>query len=369
MARPLKPASPADRALTRDLIAWFVANARRLPWRDHPLGAPRDPYRVLVSEVMLQQTQASRVAERFDRFVGRFPDVHALAGAPEADVLAEWSGLGYYRRARLLHAAARAVVADHAGIFPDRAEVLAALPGVGRYTAGAVASLAFHRPEPAVDANVSRVVLRLEGLALPAAAPEAAKAARLRAEALHRAAPRRRGAAALLNEALIELGALVCTPRAPRCAECPLAPGCEARKRGEQHRIPTPARAVERPLRHFASVLIADARGRLAVTRRPDTGLWAGLFQAPTIERAEGPVRPEALRRAFGLARGRGALRRVDAFAFKTTHRDCRFVVYRAAAPDPAPEGWRFLTPGRIAELALSSPQRRILLGGGRGAG
>ncbi len=166
-SRAIPPQAPSaaapDAAIARSLIRWFRATARDLPWRDRPLGAGRDPYRVLVSELMLQQTQASRVAERFDRFLERFPTVGALAAADEAEVLALWSGLGYYRRARLLHGAARAIVGEHAGRFPDRAATLAGLPGVGRYTAGAVASLSFLERTPAVDANVLRVILRLEG--------------------------------------------------------------------------------------------------------------------------------------------------------------------------------------------------------------
>lgn len=351
-----------DAALTRAIIRWFRASARDLPWRDRPLGAPRDPYRVLVSELMLQQTQAARVAERFETFLDRFPTAHALADADQSEVLAAWSGLGYYRRARLLHGAARAIIEDHAGEFPQTAAELNRLPGVGRYTAGAVASLAFLERAPAVDANVLRVLLRVEGRRLAPSDTEAAKLCWARAEALHAEAPRRRETSSLLNEALIELGAVVCTPRSPKCDDCPIAEYCHARAAGTQGTIPAKNAAAVRTPRYFASVLVREARGRLAVTRRPDRGLWAGLFEAPTVERADRPATPAEVRRSLGLPAGRGSLRRVGAFDFQTTHRDCRFEVFEGARPEQTPEGWRFLTRAQIAELGLSSPQRRILL-------
>ena len=363
---PGSPTQPAIRAedqqLTRALIRWFRASARGLPWRDLPLGEPRDPYRVLVSELMLQQTQASRVAERFDAFLERFPTTADLAQADEADVLAAWSGLGYYRRARLLHAAARAVTSDHAGRFPTTAAELAKLPGVGRYTAGAIASMAFLERTPAVDANVLRVILRLEGRELPTSDPEAAALCWSRAEALHAATPRSAPTPSLLNEALIELGAVVCTPRSPKCDACPIADHCRALAENAQQRIPARKPAAARKPLYFSSLLIRDARARLAVTRRPDTGLWASLEQAPTLERPDRPATPAELRRAFALPKGRAALRRVTAFDFQTTHRDCRFEVFQAAKPESTPPDWRFLPQAAIADLALSSPQRRILL-------
>lgn len=358
-----KQDSQHDRELVASLLRWFRARARDLPWRDRPLGAPRDPYRVLVSELMLQQTQASRVVDRFDAFLARFPTVESLARADETEVLALWSGLGYYRRAHLLLAAARAVVVDHAGGFPTTAELLGTLPGVGRYTAGAVASLAFLERAPAVDANVLRLMLRLEGRALAATDPRAAKLAWSRAEALHAAAPRSRPTPSLLNEALIELGAVVCTPRAPRCESCPIADRCRARARGTQTRIPAKSTPTPRKPLYFASVLVRDGRGRLALTRRPSSGLWAGLHQAPTVERPDRPPLPAEIRRALGLPRGRGSLCRVASFDFRTTHRDCHFAIFKATTePLSPPPDWRFLLPSAIADLALSTPQRRILL-------
>ena len=351
-----------DRALVRALLRWFQANARELPWRDRPLGSPRDPYRVLVSELMLQQTQASRVTERFEEFVNRFPTVEALARADEPDVLALWSGLGYYRRARLLHAAARAIADQHGGRFPREPDQLASLPGLGRYTAGAVASLAFLKRTPAVDANVARVMLRLEGRELASQDPSAVSLAWSRAEALHAAAPRARPTPSLLNEALIEFGALICTPRAPRCTECQVSDHCRAFAEGSQGRIPTPKTPAARKPLFFASVIVRDQRGRIAVVRRPSEGLWAGLHESPTIERADRHATTTEIRRGLRLPPGRGTLTRVASFEVQTSHRDCAFEVFRGACPPEPPVSWRFLHPSRIAGLGLSTPQRRILL-------
>lgn len=351
-----------DRPIVDALLRWFRENARDLPWRTRPLGTPRDPYRVLVSELMLQQTQVSRVTDRFDAFLARFPDVEALAGADETDVLALWSGLGYYRRARLLHGAAQAIAREHNSAFPETAARLASLPGIGRYTAGAVASLAFLERTPAVDANVTRVMLRLEGRELVASDPDAQRLAWSRAAALHCASPRRRATPALLNEALIEFGAIVCTPRAPRCDRCVIRERCAAHAAGTQHGIPAPKPRAERRTLFFSSVLVRDRHGSLAVTRRPSEGLWAGLFEAPTLQRADRPPTPAEIRRALGLPGGRASLRRVASFPFQTTHRACSFEVFCAACPGEPPAAWRFLSPDTIAGLGLSSPQRRILL-------
>ncbi|MFG0258737.1 MAG: A/G-specific adenine glycosylase [Phycisphaerales bacterium JB041] len=355
-------AADRDRAVVRSLVRWFRANARDLPWRERPLGSPRDPYRVLVSELMLQQTQASRVTERFEAFIHRFPTVEALARASEPDVLALWSGLGYYRRARLLHAAAQEVINRHAGRFPRAADRLASLPGLGRYTAGAVASLAFLERTPAVDANVARVMLRLEGRELASQHPDAVTLAWSRAAALHASAPRARATPSLLNEALIEFGALICTPRAPRCTECPVRDHCRALAEGSQGRIPTPKTPAARKPLFFASVIVRDRRGRIAVVRRPQSGLWAGLHEAPTVERNDRHPTPAEIRRSLGLPTGRGTLARVASFQVHTSHRDCAFEVFRGGCPARPPASWRFLGPSDVAGLGLSTPQRRILL-------
>jgi A/G-specific adenine glycosylase len=325
-----------------------------LPWRTGPAGT-RDGFATLVSEVMLQQTQASRVAERFPRVLARFPTPAALADADEAELLALWSGLGYYRRARGLHAAAREIVSRFGGRVPQDVGSLRSLPGVGRYTAGAVASIAFGRAEPVVDGNVTRVLLRLHGRDLDPAEAGASAWVWDRAGELVGAAER----PGVLNEALMELGAVVCTPRNPACEKCPLADRCVARRAGSQGRIPRPKPAPARATLHAAVAVVLDARGRVLVERRPATGLWAGLWQAPTLEsRSRAPA-------AGRLARHAGAvgLRRAESFVFRTTHREVRFVVYRGT-PTPGVsvrEGAAWVGPAELVGLGVSSPQRGLI--------
>ncbi len=212
-----------DRQLAARLESWFRKQARPLPWRvvDRRSGR-RNPYRALVAEVMLQQTQVGRVLEKYGPFLRRFPTVRALAAADEQEVLAAWSGLGYYRRARLLHCAARAIVERHRGRIPDDAAALRALPGVGRYTAGAIASIVFGRAEPIVDGNVRRVLLRIEGRAVRAKRDGNDGWCWDQAGRLVKSA----ASPAVFNEALMELGATVCVPRGPKCVACPIAAWC-----------------------------------------------------------------------------------------------------------------------------------------------
>jgi len=336
-----------DAELVRSLRAWFEGHARAFPWRT----SPRDPFASLVSEVMLQQTQAARVAERFGAFMARFPTAAALARAERDEVLALWSGLGYYRRARHLHEAARAIVERFAGVTPTDAADLRTLPGVGRYTAGAVASIAGGRPEPIVDGNVARVLLRLEGKALRHGSPRALSWSWARAAALASIAGARAGA---FNEGLMELGATVCTPRNPGCGRCPLGGACRARKAGRQDRIPLPKSPARRALLRLASAVVLDVDGRVLVERRPDAGLWGGLWQAPTLDRG-------ATRRALSAYAGAAGLRRVDCVMHRTTHRDVVIMVYRGRWAGTSAPGRRWVSAGDLGLIALATPQRRIL--------
>ncbi len=344
-----------DTDLIQALLRWFDAEGRALPWRDAPAGG-RDAYRVLVSELMLQQTQAARVAERFDAFLARFPTAADLAAADESDVLAEWSGLGYYRRARLLHAAARRVAEQHAGEIPRDPAHLLALPGVGRYTAGAVASLAFGLPEPIVDGNVARVLLRLLGRDDPPTAPATTRRLWRRARELVEAADR----PGAFNESLMELGATVCTPKAPRCGACPVARFCEARRHNRQDEIPPPKpRARQKPL-FIAAVLAVDARNRRLVERRPAKGLWAGIWQPPSLERGDRRPTPGEIEDTLGLPVAEQ--RPIERFTHQTTHRDVHFEVWKAGrARAGGGRCWR--SKRQIESLALGTPQRRILIG------
>jgi A/G-specific adenine glycosylase len=266
-----------------DLLTWYDRHRRVLPFRNIGTGRP-DPYRVWLSEVMLQQTTVAAVGPRFDRFLARFPDVAALAAAPDAAVMEEWAGLGYYARARNLHAAARAVVA--LGGFPHTAEGLRALPGIGSYTAAAVAAIAFGEPVVPADGNVERVVARLlaEETPLPAAKPRlAALAQGFMADAAARARP------GDFAQALFDLGATLCTPRAPACALCPWRGGCAAQAQGIQAELPRKTPKKARPLRHGAHFLLCDAEGRVLLRRRPPSGLLGGMLEVPGAPWRETP--------------------------------------------------------------------------------
>ncbi len=348
MGRP----KPRQTSLAEPLVAWFLTNAREFPWRDRPLEAERDPYRVLVSETMLQQTQASRVVDRFKRFMDRFPTAHSLAEADVDPVLELWSGLGYYQRARRLHEAARAVV--NMGGWPSEARSLRELPGVGRYTAGAVASLAFGERTPAVDGNVARVLLRVRGEPGVLNEPATMKRVWVAAEELLEGTDL---AASLVNESLIELGATVCTPASPFCPACPLRSGCVAFATNLQGTIPSPRKAAAKTVLHAASLIVFDDRDRLLVEQRPATGMWGGLWQAPTIETPRSLTAPRAAA-AFGLAE---APERIGRFSLATSHRDVRFQVLTSRSP-VSRQGAVWKSPRQIGRLGLSSAQRRILV-------
>ncbi|MBI2761577.1 MAG: A/G-specific adenine glycosylase [Chloroflexi bacterium] len=359
------------------LARWFRVHARPLPWR----AEPRNPYHALVSEAMLQQTQVSRVVVYFERFIARFPTVADLARADKREVLALWSGLGYYRRARSLHGAAREIVARFGGSVPRGASELITLPGIGRYTAGSIASIVSGEREPIVDGNVMRVLLRLNGRDLDPAAKTTVAWAWKRAEQLVRAAaPDDVGA---FNEGLMELGATVCLPppASPRCEACPLREVCAARAKGTQGRIPRAKAARTPSVVRCAAVVITDARGRVLLEQRPPGGMWASMWQCPTLEsarRAGGADVPSARATAApapgsftvadiaAFARLRGATgtpRRVGAFTHKTTHRTVRFTVYRAKAVacvrKSAGRVWR--APDDLADLGMSNAAKRVI--------
>jgi len=264
----------ARRADPAALLAWYDRERRDLPWRAPP-GERTDPYRVWLSEIMLQQTTVATVGPYFDRFVARWPDISALAAASLDEVLHLWQGLGYYARARNLHACARAVVDRHGGQFPDDPWRLRALPGIGDYTAAAIAAIAFDRPLAAVDGNVERVVARLyaERAPLPAAKP------RLKALAASLVPAERAGDFA---QALMDLGAVICTPRRPRCILCPWRGACAAAAMGIAESLPTQAEKPERPLRCGVAFWLTRDDGAVLLRRRPDEGLLGGMIELPS---------------------------------------------------------------------------------------
>jgi len=308
---------------------------------------------------MLQQTQVSRIAERFPRFLRRFPSLKSLASASLDEVLAEWEGLGYYRRAKLLHQTARAVVAEHRGRMPEDPEDLRRLPGIGRYTAGAIASLAFGRRTSLVDGNVARVILRLGGIEHAIDSPQASRHCWSFADRLVEVAED----PARLNEGLMELGATVCTPTSPACNRCPLRTGCVARAEERQDLLPRPkTRAARRVVVHHA-VLLRDARGRVWLEQREEKGLWAGMWQCPTIE-GGGPLDEVTVAMRLGLA---GApLWIAEEFVHQTTHRAVRFRVMTAGVVESMPRrSGRWFTAKATRGLAMGVPQRRTLAIGG----
>jgi A/G-specific adenine glycosylase len=341
------PDHARDRRIVQDCADWFAASARPLPWRT----SPRQPYASFVSEVMLQQTQVTRVLERFPRFLARFPTLADLAQAPLADCLALWSGLGYYRRAQNLHAAARQIATLHDGRIPAAVGELLALPGIGRYTAGAISSIVYNQPEPIVDGNIARILLRLEAKPLAHASPQALAWSWKRSAALVAHTTKRRSPA-LFNEGLMELGAVICTPKSPACDRCPLAHLCLARARNAQHRIPRPKPQSRRKVLHCASMVLTDSRGRILLERRPDSGMWANLWQPPTLESP----------RPIPRARIDSSLTLAGKFTHQTSHRQVRFTVYRGDL------GQRELTAGQqlhgretLLHLALGSAQSRAI--------
>ena len=346
------------------LAAWFRGSARVLPWRQ-----TRDGYRALVSELMLQQTQVSRVVEKFEPFLRRFPTPAALAAAAEDEVLAAWQGLGYYRRARLLHAAAKAVVERHGGEVPADPEALRALPGVGRYTAGAVSSIVFGAREPIVDGNVTRVFQRLEARAGSASDGDVQAWAWERAEAFVAAARE----PSVANEALMELGATVCTPAAPRCGECPLRACCRAHAEARVDEIPAPKTRVARKDLVLVAACLRRADGAVLLEQRPTggrsggalSGLWAGLWQPPAVESADGAdLAPRAAGELLGLPAS-VALAAVGEVPFMTTHRAVRFVVFaakvRGTGTALAVRGRVWVKPDDLANYALSNAAKKVL--------
>ncbi len=263
------------------LLDWYDAHARDLPWRVPPgSGLRADPYQVWLSEIMLQQTGVVVVREYFERFTARWPDIGALARAPEADVLAEWAGLGYYARARNLVKCARLVAGELGGVFPDSHDGLLKLPGIGPYTAAAIAAIAYDRPEVVVDGNVERVMARLVAVEVPL--PDAKPVLRAHAARL---TPRQRPGD--YAQAVMDLGATICTPKRPNCLICPLKSLCAARRQGVQDTLPARRRKAAKPVR-FGQVWIARrSDGAWLLERRPDKGLLGGMLGWPGGEWGE----------------------------------------------------------------------------------
>jgi A/G-specific adenine glycosylase len=267
-----------------ELLAWYDANARDLPWRVPPNSNTKpDPYRIWMSEIMLQQTTVAAVKAYFERFTSRWPNVTDLAQAEDAEVMGEWAGLGYYARARNLLKCARTVVSDHGGAFPDTEEALLTLPGVGPYTAAAIASIAFDRPAPVMDGNIERVMSRLYCVEapLPTSKP-VLKDHATRLTPVHRPGDH--------AQALMDLGATICTPKSPACGICPLMDACAARKAGIAAELPRKLPKKPKPTRLGYVYLARRADGALLLETRPDKGLLGGMLAFPTSDWSDSPT-------------------------------------------------------------------------------
>ncbi|MEO1092636.1 MAG: A/G-specific adenine glycosylase [Pseudomonadota bacterium] len=342
------------------LLAWYDGVRRDLPWRAAP-GQPANAYHVLVSEIMLQQTTVPTVLQRFGGFVQRFSDIDALAAADLDDVLHAWQGLGYYRRARGLHALARKVVSDHGGALPHTVEGLSTLPGIGPYTAAAVAAIAFGTPVLAVDGNVERVLSRLFEVdtPLPAARPELRRLADALAPSV------RPGDAA---QATMELGALVCRPRSPGCLTCPISAWCAAQAAGRAADLPLKSPKRERPERFTIAFLVRRQDGAVLFRKRPPTGVLASMVELPSTRWSDTPQEPGAVIASSAQAESRSpvaaAWHRVPGSVRHVfTHFALTVTVLRGppdAVDVPSSEQiWR--RPDAFGSLALPSLTKKVL--------
>jgi A/G-specific adenine glycosylase len=339
----------------RRLLSWFAQNKRDLPWR-----RTRDPYRIWLSEIMLQQTRVAAVIPYYERFLGSFPNMRSLARAQTEQVLLNWAGLGYYSRAKNLQRAAKAIVADHGGDFPRDYEKALALPGVGRYTAAAVLSIAFDAPHAVVDGNVARVLARVGAwrgdVRSPATWPELTAAAH---DLLAR------NTSSDWNQAMMELGATVCTPKSPRCGECPVKSWCRAHKLGIAEELPSARKKPATVAITLAAAVLLDPRGRTLLVRQVDSdgALFSRMWQFPAIEitRADaGLALAGHMHEKFGVA-VKGNLAPLATARHTVTFRKIRLEPYLIHVEQlPRAKGARTVLLGQIRRLPISNATRKI---------
>jgi A/G-specific adenine glycosylase len=339
------------------LLAWFDKNARDLPWR-----RDRTPYRVWISEMMLQQTQVQQVLPYYHRFLARFPDLNCLARAPLEHVLKAWEGMGYYARARNLHKAAHIMVQNYKGTFPEEYESLLKLPGIGPYSAAAIASLAFNQRHAVLDGNVMRVLSRLFTLTMD---PRSSSVKKQLQEWLDLAISSRRPGA--FNEAMMELGALVCTPKSPLCSKCPLSVLCKARAVGEPENYPPAAKKKPRPHHHIGVGLIWR-RGRLLIAQRPAEGLLGGLWEFPGGKQEQGEKLAGTVKREIKEELGIDVV--VKDFFMQVEHQYSHFTVSlhvfhcRYVKGEPQTLGcidWRWIQPEELTAFAFPRANGKII--------
>ena len=375
VARRKKTPSPdheeAAAARPALLLDWYDRHRRVLPWRP-PAGQRPDPYAVWLSEVMLQQTGVKTVGPYFEKFLARWPDVAALGRASLDDVLRMWAGLGYYSRARNLHACAVAVVRDHDGVFPDTEEGLQALPGIGPYTAAAIAAIAFDRRTMPVDGNIERVMSRLFAVeqALPQAKPVIQELATTllgasRAGDKKSRAGDEKSRAGDSAQALMDLGASICTPKRPACSLCPLSDACAARRRGDQESFPRKAPKKSGELRRGAAFVVTRG-GELLVRSRPEKGLLGGMTEVPGSDWRASQDDEAALAQAPGLGGVTRWHRKLGVVTHVFTHFPLELVVYTAQVParTRAPADMRWVPIATLSGEALPNVMRKVIAHG-----
>ncbi|NTV58177.1 MAG: A/G-specific adenine glycosylase [Deltaproteobacteria bacterium] len=344
--------------ITSKLLRWYARHSRDLPWRH-----TRDPYSIWISEIMLQQTQVETVIPYYLRFLRRFTSVRALAEARTDEVLKMWENLGYYSRARNLHAAAKEIVARWGGRLPQNRKDLLALSGVGEYTASAILSIAFALPVAAIDGNVSRVISRLFALPSPLGSPESRK--QVLDLANHLLSKKHPGA---FNQAIMDLGATVCTPRAPSCLSCPLRDLCKAKDLELQEQLPVTKKRPALSHKHVTAAILLDRKKRVLVVQRPASGLLGGLWKFPGGERGAKEALEEALVRTVREELGVGVrvLKAMASIKHAYTHFRVTCHVYRCALVRgrlKSLEGreWKWVSAEDLQRLALSKAERKIL--------
>lgn len=341
-------------AIAERLLAWFDRAGRHtLPWK-----TPRDPYRIWVSEIMLQQTQVTTVVPYFERFMMRFPHVQALAEAPADEVLQHWTGLGYYARARNLHRAAQRLTEDHNGMLPADPEALQSLPGIGRSTAGAIAAMAFDVRAPILDGNVRRVLARYHGIR---SWPGERRIEQLLWRQAEQHTPESR--VADFTQAIMDLGATVCRRSRPDCTQCPLASDCLALAWQQTHAIPAPRPRKERPTRHRTALLLFDRQGRILLEQRPPQGIWGGLWSFPEFETSASAAEHA---RDLGEVLPAEALNPSAVLVHLFTHYRLELTLLAtqltstpAARVSERPIGW--FAPDGPLDIALAAPVKRTL--------
>ena len=362
--KPSELEQPAASERPALLLAWYDRHRRKLPWRARA-GERADPYRVWLSEIMLQQTGVKTVGPYFEKFLARWPDVGALGRASLDDVLRMWAGLGYYSRARNLHACAVKVARDHGGAFPDSEEGLRALPGIGPYTAAAIAAIAFDRRTMPVDGNIERVVSRLFAVEEPL--PQSKPLIRQLATTLldGSRAGDEKSRAGDSAQALMDLGASICSPKKPACALCPLNEDCAARTRGDQETFPRKAPKKSGALRRGA-VFVVRRGDELLVRARPEKGLLGGMTEVPGSDWLTGQDDKAALKQAPQLNGATRWHRKTGVVTHVFTHFPLELVVYTAsvAARTRAPQGMRWVPIATLKDEALPNVMRKAIAHG-----